>query len=347
MMDQSSNVDNADKIIDRTSRGMTGEEPLVSVIMPVYNGEKYLKRCLNSILRQTYGRLEILCLDDGSSDRSPEILDGYQKRFPDKIRVFHQENMGTGRTRNRAMTLAEGTYLMFADNDDIYDRDYVRTMVSYIKEEDLDMVIAGYRMVSDKGRILAECPIRNQFSWDKFRLLTAWIKILRRDYVLDHQISFGEIPLGEDIVFSISACNYTDRIRCVDYIGYNWVQYQDSVFHSVQKKKMLDGLETIGQLEKANPVLVHVSRDEYDYSTYKFLMWHLLYTRKNVNREDWERQEKRYKDWLQANNAMYREGRIPLFGPRGEKMSYRLLLWLLSGRLPGVYRLLMGLLRHL
>ncbi len=340
-------MDNTDKMEDGKASGDGTAKPLVSVIMPVYNGEKYLKRCLNSVLRQTYDRLEILCLDDGSSDRSPEILDGYQKRFPEKIIVFHQENMGTGRTRNRAISLAEGTYLMFADNDDIYDRDYVRTMVSYIEEEDLDMVIAGYRMVSDQGKILASCPIRDSYPWDKFRLLTAWIKILRRDYVLANKISFGEIPLGEDIVFSISACNYTDKIRCVDYIGYNWVQYPDSVFHSVQKKKMLDGLETIGQLEKANPVLVHVSRDEYDYSTYKFLMWHLLYTRKNVKEEDWKRQEKRYHEWLQANNAMYRERRIPLFGPRGEKISYRLLLWLLSGQLPGVYRLLMGLLRRL
>ena len=321
--------------------------PLVSVIVPVYNGEKHLLRCLRSILRQTYDNLEILCMDDGSSDRSPEILDACQERYPDKIRVVHQENMGTGRTRNRAMAMAKGTYLMFSDNDDVYDRDYVETMVSFIEREQLDMVIAGYRMVSDQGKILARCPIRDQVPWDKFRLLTSWIKILRRQYVMDHHITFGEIPLGEDCVFSISAYNYTDRIRCVDYIGYSWVQYPDSVFHSVQKKKMLDGLETISQMEKANPVLIHVSRDEYDYSTYKFLMWHLLYTRRDVKTEDWKKQEKRYHHWLLENNAMYREKRIPFFGPRGEKASYRILLWLLSGKIPGAYRMTMGLLKRI
>ena len=321
--------------------------PLVSVIVPVYNGEKHLLRCLRSILRQTYDNLEILCMDDGSSDRSPEILDACQERYPDKIRVVHQENMGTGRTRNRAMAMAKGTYLMFSDNDDVYDRDYVETMVSFIEREQLDMVIAGYRMVSDQGKILARCPIRDQVPWDKFRLLTSWIKILRRQYVMDHHITFGEIPLGEDCVFSISAYNYTDRIRCVDYIGYSWVQYPDSVFHSVQKKKMLDGLETISQMEKANPVLIHVSRDEYDYSTYKFLMWHLLYTRRDVKTEDWKKQEKRYHHWLLENNAMYREKRIPFFGPRGENASYRILLWLLSGKIPGAYRMTMGLLKRI
>ena len=108
---------------------------------------------------------------------------------------------------------------------------------------------------------------------------------------------------------------------------------------------MLDGLETIGQMEKANPALVHVTRDEYDYTTYKFLMWHLLYTRKDVKKEDWEKQEKRYHHWLNNHNRMYQEKRVPLFGPKGEKASYRLLLWLLSGKIPGCYRLVMGLLK--
>ncbi len=336
-----------DLISDRDRPAPDSSQPLVSVIVPVYNGEKHLKRCLKSILRQTYDNLEILCLDDGSSDRSPEILDAYQKKYPDKMRVIHQENMGTGRTRNRAMSLAKGTYLMFSDNDDLYDRDYVETMVSYIEEGQLDMVIAGYRMVSDQGKILARCPVRDQVPWDKFRLLTSWIKILRRQYVMDHPIFFGEIPLGEDCVFSISAYNYTDKIRCVDCIGYSWVQYKDSVFHSVQKKKMLDGLATIRQMEKANPTLIHVSQDEYDYTTYKFLMWHLLYTRRDVKEEEWKRQEKRYLHWLWENNAMYREKRIPLLRPRGEKVSYRLLLWLLSGKIPGIYRMTMGLLKRI
>lgn len=336
-----------DLISDRDRPAPDSSQPLVSVIVPVYNGEKHLKRCLKSILRQTYDNLEILCLDDGSSDRSPEILDAYQKKYPDKMRVIHQENMGTGRTRNRAMSLAKGTYLMFSDNDDLYDRDYVETMVSYIEEGQLDMVIAGYRMVSDQGKILARCPVRDQVPWDKFRLLTSWIKILRRQYVMDHPIFFGEIPLGEDCVFSISAYNYTDKIRCVDCIGYSWVQYKDSVFHSVQKKKMLDGLATIRQMEKANPTLIHVSQDEYDYTTYKFLMWHLLYTRRDVKEEEWKRQEKRYLHWLWENNAMYREKRIPLLRPRGEKVSYRFLLWLLSGKIPGIYRMTMGLLKRI
>ena len=347
MTDQTLGLEESNHDVEMQREPAAQDQPLVTVIVPVYNGEKHLRRCLNSILRQTYNPIEILCLDDGSSDRSPEILDIYQERYPDKIRVVHQENMGTGRTRNRAMSLAKGTYLMFSDNDDVYDRDYVETMVSFIEREQLDMVIAGYRMVSDQGKILARCPVRDQVPWDKFRLLTSWIKILRRQYVIDNHISFGEIPLGEDCVFSISAYNYTDRIRCVDYIGYSWVQYQDSVFHSVQKKKMLDGLETIGQMEKANPTLIHVTQDEYDYTTYKFLMWHLLYTRKDVKKEEWEMQEKRYHCWLHDHNRMYRERRIPLFGPKGEKASYRLLLWLLSGKIPGTYQLIMGILKRI
>lgn len=92
-------------------------QPLITVIVPVYNVEKYLRRCLDSIIRQTYQNLEILCIDDGSIDNSGEICEQYAARDA-RIKVIHQENQGLSTARNRGLDAAEGEYIAFVDSDD-------------------------------------------------------------------------------------------------------------------------------------------------------------------------------------------------------------------------------------
>lgn len=103
----------------------------VSVIIPVYNVEKYLRRCLNSVLRQTYDDYEIICVNDKSPDNSDKILEQYAGKFPDRISVYtNEENLGLGRTRERGIRHAEGEYVMFIDSDDYIKSDYIETYVS-------------------------------------------------------------------------------------------------------------------------------------------------------------------------------------------------------------------------
>ena len=99
---------------------MTQVSPLVSIIVPVYNAEKYLRYCVDSILRQSYEHLEIILVDDGATDSSPMILDEYQRR-DNRVRVIHQTNGGIAKAQNAGLDAAHGDYIAFADNDDILD----------------------------------------------------------------------------------------------------------------------------------------------------------------------------------------------------------------------------------
>ena len=109
---------------------MTQVSPLVSIIVPVYNAEKYLRYSVDSILRQSYEHLEIILVDDGATDSSPMILDEYQRR-DNRVRVIHQTNGGIAKAQNAGLDAAHGDYIAFADNDDILDRRNIELLLDY------------------------------------------------------------------------------------------------------------------------------------------------------------------------------------------------------------------------
>ena len=124
----------------------------VSIIIPVYNSENYIDRCLNSVLNQTYQNFEILVINDGSTDNSQKIIDDYKYKYPEKIIAIEQENKGVSVTRNESMQRANGKYIMFIDNDDYIEANYVETFLKEAEKEDYDVVIGGYRRITEEKR---------------------------------------------------------------------------------------------------------------------------------------------------------------------------------------------------
>lgn len=125
-------------------------QPLVSVIIPVYNAEKYIERCLNSVVAQTYENLEIILVDDGSPDNSGKICDEYTKKYPG-IRVIHQENYGVSTARNNGIDVAAGEYITFVDPDDWLEQDMYKTMMAYMRSHNLDIIcIDTYQVKPNK-----------------------------------------------------------------------------------------------------------------------------------------------------------------------------------------------------
>lgn len=122
------------------------DEKLVSVIIPAYNIEDYIGRCLDSIISQTYKNLEIIVVDDGSRDYTGEILDNYAKKDR-RIKVIHKENGGVSSARNKGIEAAEGDYIGFIDGDDLIEPEMYKTLVDLLEEENADIAHCGYQMV--------------------------------------------------------------------------------------------------------------------------------------------------------------------------------------------------------
>lgn len=126
---------------------------LISVVIPVYNVEKYLRQAVDSVLNQTYKNLEIILVDDGSPDRCPEICDEYRKQY-NKIKVIHKQNAGLGMARNSGIEIATGNYIYFHDSDDYIAEDEIEKLHNAIKKYEVDICITGYTSVDDDGNIL-------------------------------------------------------------------------------------------------------------------------------------------------------------------------------------------------
>lgn len=128
---------------------------LVSIIIPVYNVEKYVEECVESVIKQTHENIEILLLDDGSTDGSGLLCDELSKR-DNRIKVIHKANEGLGITRNRGISFSTGTYLMFLDSDDYIDRNTVSVMLEQALCNNVDLVISGFKKVTNEKSILFE-----------------------------------------------------------------------------------------------------------------------------------------------------------------------------------------------
>ena len=125
--------------------------PKVTVIVPVYNVEQYLRRCIDSILAQTFGDLELILVDDGSADSSGVICDAYAEK-DSRVKVIHQKNSGVSAARNTGLDAAEGEYIAFVDSDDHVDPDYLAALL----QTKADLVICGAILQKDNGEIIKE-----------------------------------------------------------------------------------------------------------------------------------------------------------------------------------------------
>lgn len=189
----------------------------VSIIMPVYNSEKYLKSCVDSILSQDFDSYELLLIDDGSTDGSPEICDDVARRDA-RVRVFHKENGGICEARNYGLQRAQGEYIAFSDHDDIVLPGFLSENYKVAKENDADIVKFGRKGLLIRDEKQLSCDVRkfndetlsNQQAKDRFLELRisgamncVWDGFFRRDFLSDHGIQFDTRYKkgGEDIDF--------------------------------------------------------------------------------------------------------------------------------------------------
>ncbi|MCR5797650.1 MAG: glycosyltransferase [Eubacterium sp.] len=181
----------------------------ISVIIPAYNVEAYIRRCLDSVLENSYPNLEVIVIDDGSEDRTAEFIEEYVEMYPDKIRFVKQANKGLAATRNVGMKLATGDYIAFVDSDDFVEKTMYEKLIKEAKEKDCDLVTCGfYQCYEDTGEIVAyQSGFKGEFDqsiFDNPHLLRinsphAVNKLYRRDLVEKADFSFPEGMIFEDL----------------------------------------------------------------------------------------------------------------------------------------------------
>ncbi len=208
-------------------------EPKVSVIIPVYNAEKHLRQCLDTICGQTLSQIEILCVDDGSSDGSLQILQEYAEK-DSRVRVLPQKNAGAGAARNHGLKEARGEYLSFLDADDFFEPEMLSSAVSCIEQYEADFIVFGcdqYYMdkkeyirnpwVLEKKALPPYMPFKHRELTDNvFKVFVgwAWDKLYRKSFVLDHGLTFQEQRTSNDLYFVFSALALAKRIAVCDEV---------------------------------------------------------------------------------------------------------------------------------
>ncbi|MGN1327952.1 MAG: glycosyltransferase [Clostridia bacterium] len=298
----------------------------VSVIIPVYNSEKYIEKCLDSVLNQTYKNFEIIVINDGSKDNSKEILERYEKEYPNIIRHIEQENRGVAKTRNYGIQIAEGDYIAFIDNDDYIDNDYLENFVNAAKTGDYDAIIGGYRRPNEDGKIIKEVHLQDE-EWSKFIVFAPWAKIYRKEYILKNDIKFLSNNIGEDIYFNIQALLISEKIKIINYVGYNWFYNTKSVSNTTHKNlKKLNVfylLDSCYEAIKAKGILQNKYQLLEMYFI-RYIIWYLMYTTKKAKYKDISEEYDKLFNWLEERFPNYKKNTlVRITKPKGESLLIR------------------------
>lgn len=196
---------------------MNENKPFFSVIVPVYNVEKYLHRCVDSILAQTYTDFEVLLIDDGSKDRSGEMCDEYAQQ-DNRIRVFHQENAGVSAARNKGIGEARGEYVIFVDSDDYLRTEKLNNL--YQNAQEHPHFITNYKEANDIYGNEVQDNNEDVYGWAK-NTCVVWNSAFLLQFLNEHQIRFCvELSHGEDTLFILDVLSYTSTIVFYDAWDY-------------------------------------------------------------------------------------------------------------------------------
>lgn len=205
--------------------------PLISIIVPVYNAEGTLNRCINSIIKQTFSNWELLLIDDGSTDQSYEICDEYAAK-DQRIKAFHKKNGGVSSARNIGLDYATGEWITFCDSDDYVNSNWLDIYMSLINRYNVDMVCQGMQKTG-LDVFPKYCPGIDYYGDSKNALIHlkeslllgfVWNKILKKSIIDKNELFFDEnIVFMEDEEFILKYFKYCKMIACTANIGYNYV----------------------------------------------------------------------------------------------------------------------------
>lgn len=232
------------------------------VIIPAYNCEKYIDKCISSIINQTYDSFEVVIVDDGSTDNTVAICDSYVSKY-NNVRCFHRTNHGTTESRFFGIKQADSEYCLFCDADDFYEENIFEQIDAKLSNSNVDMLMYEFRKIDSNGKFLRhgsslthlvnnsskKCIIEELVS--NYSLNSLWTKVVRREILLniENKIDkFRNVVLGEDIIQSIFIIESCKSFIILDKELYNYRVYSESVSKNYKIKFIYDFYQVYNEM---------------------------------------------------------------------------------------------------
>ncbi len=234
------------------------KNPKISVIIPVYNVEKYLRECLDSVINQTFRDIEIICINDGSTDNSLNILEEY-KRIDKRIKIIHQKNKGMSVARNNGMKIAKGKYICFVDSDDWVDKKMCELFYLISKKNNLDILVGGSNLIYERRVLRKIVKTDSRYSLSNLKTfdneifywkninnlfqinLCVWGKLYKKDFLKKINISFPEGMFHEDYLFYLKTILLANKIGLLRNNLYNYRKLRKgAITYKIKDKNLMD-----------------------------------------------------------------------------------------------------------
>lgn len=262
----------------------------ISVIIPVYNSEKYIIKCLESLNRQSMKEIEVILINDGSTDHTEELVLQYQKEHDLLIRLFSRENQGQAAARNFGICQAVGTYIAFMDSDDYVKEDYLQRLYETAQKYQSEVVTCGYQSVKPDGTVLQTTlvsPFETVTDYGKPGVFVVWAKLFARDFIVRNKFQFPEGgKIYEDVPFSLETKFKGKNVKAIQYAGYYYVQHEASTMASSRVtsrrfpyKKMDESIRSILEEEAAD-------KDQFEFEVLHFFTGFLFFYCRKAKKED-------------------------------------------------------------
>ena len=246
----------------------------ISVIVPVYNGVKFIKKCLDCLINQTYQNAEIILLDDGSTDNSFELLKEYEKKY-DNVFAYTHSNIGNSQTRNLGLSYCTGDYVTYLDVDDYFDCDFLEKFMEVA--DNYEIVIGGYRRVYENGDTEFTYVHENN-DWNKYKRATVWAKVYKKSFLDTNNIKYPNVRLyGEDVVYTMRCLACNPKVKIIDYVGYNNLINVQSITHQNKDRLINDVPKIIENID-----IFIKNKNEFLYRNSKIVKYYYLKLFSNV-----------------------------------------------------------------
>lgn len=309
--------------------------PKVSVIVPVYNVEVYIEKCLDSLVNQTLEEIEIIIVNDGTKDNSMKIVKKFQEKYPKKIICLEKENGGLSDARNYGIPYARGEYIAFLDSDDYVENNMYKDMYELAKKENSDMVECDfYWEYPNKTKIdTGEIYHNKKEMLEKVRVV-AWNKLIKREILEQTKVRF---PVGyqyEDVEFTYKLVPYLEKISFLKNPGIHYIQRDGSISNSQNErtKEIFDILEDVIVFYKEKKFYEEYQEQlEYIYARFLFCSSFLRMLkipermiRNELLKETWEKVNEKFPNWKKNGLLNKRKGLKNLYMKSLNKVTYKI-----------------------